>query len=56
MIYTGISLELTALSELRAKGAAEPRFLRLAEITERNNGLWSTEAERYLLENFSSKA
>ena len=56
LIYTGISLELTALSELRAKGAAEPRFLRLAEITERNNGLWSTEAERYLLENFSSKA
>jgi len=55
LIYTAISMELTALDALRAKGAADPRFLRLAEITERNNGLWSVEAERFLLENFSGK-
>jgi threonine dehydrogenase-like Zn-dependent dehydrogenase len=55
LIYTAISMELTALDALRAKGAADPRFLRLAEITERNNGLWSVEAERFLLENFSDK-
>ena len=50
LIYTQISLELTALSELAEKGKTNPLFAKLAEITGRHNGLWCAEAERYLLE------
>ena len=28
------------------------RFNKLFEITDKNNGIWSAEAEKYLLENF----
>lgn len=52
LIYTGIDMELTAVDEFAAKGKNNPHFARLAEITQRNNGLWSLEAERYLLEHF----
>jgi threonine dehydrogenase-like Zn-dependent dehydrogenase len=50
LIYTNINLELTALTEFAEKGKENPMFARLAEITEKNNGLWSYEAEKYLLE------
>ena len=50
LIYTHIDLELTALEEFEEKGRADPLFAALAEITSRHNGLWSTEAEQYLLE------
>lgn len=50
LIYTNINLELTALADFAAKGKENPMFARLAEITEKNNGLWSYEAEKYLLE------
>lgn len=51
LIYTNIDLELTALDNLREKGKTDPMFEALADIVERNNGLWSTEAEKYLLAN-----
>ncbi|HEX3044909.1 MAG TPA: zinc-binding dehydrogenase [Bacillota bacterium] len=51
LIYTNIELELTAISDFRAKGKTSPLFAQLAEIIEKNNGLWSPEAERYLLAN-----
>ena len=51
LIYNNISMELTALDELREKADQNPLFLRLAEIVEANNGLWCGEAEKYLLEN-----
>ena len=50
LIYTNINLELTALTDFVSKGKDDPMFARLAEITEKNNGLWSYEAEKYLLE------
>jgi len=51
LIYTHISLELTAISDFEKKGESNPLFRKLAEIVKRNNGLWCTEAEEYLLEN-----
>jgi len=49
LIYTQISLPLTALSELRANAAENPMFTGLADIVENHRGLWCAEAERYLL-------
>jgi len=51
LIYTNISLPLTAISEFQEKGESDPLFCELAKIVDRNNGLWSQEAEKYLLEN-----
>lgn len=50
LIYTGIEMELTAIDDFAKQ--TDPRFLKLAEITGRNNGLWCAEAEQYLLSNF----
>lgn len=51
LIYTNIDMELIALDELKEKGKSNPMFIKLAEIVDKNNGLWSAEAERYLLAN-----
>ena len=51
LMYTNIKLELTAIDEFEEKGKSDPLFAALAEITGRHNGLWSAEAEKYLLEN-----
>jgi len=51
LIYTHIELELTAIADFREKGRSVPLFAKLAEIVERHNGLWSVEAEEYLLAN-----
>jgi len=51
LIYNGISMPLTALSEFKEKGKKSRLFESLAEICEKNNGLWCNEAEKYLLEN-----
>lgn len=52
LIYTHIDMELTAISDFKKKGEDNPHFARLAEITEKNNGLWCAEAEKYLMENW----
>ncbi|VBB05193.1 Hypothetical protein LUCI_0400 [Lucifera butyrica] len=52
LIYTNIDMELTAIDEFAAKGRSNPHFAKLAEITQRNRGLWCAEAERYLLNNW----
>ena len=52
LIYTHIELPLTAIAEFKTLGETDLRFAALAEITERHNGLWSPEAEKYLLENW----
>lgn len=49
LIYTNISLELTAIADFEEKGKTDPMFAALAEIVSRNNGLWCLEAEEYLL-------
>ncbi|MFH0922061.1 MAG: zinc-binding dehydrogenase [Fibrobacterota bacterium] len=54
LIYTHIRMALTAIGEFREKGKDDPRFAELADITDQHNGLWSLEAERFLLENFKA--
>ena len=49
LIYTQIELPLTAIADFEKLGETDPLFAKLAEITARNNGLWSAEAEKYLL-------
>ena len=52
LIYTHINLPLTALDDLAALGKTDVRFATLAELVEKNGGLWCAEAERYLLAHF----
>lgn len=49
LIYTNISMELTAIADFAKKGETDPFFKTLAEIVGRHNGLWCEEAEKYLL-------
>ena len=51
LIYTNIKLELTAISDFSSKARENPLFAGLADICDKNDGLWSVEAEKYLLEN-----
>ncbi len=57
LIYTHLSMPLTALTDLRAKGEAEndARFTALADIVDAHQGLWCPEAEEYLIANFIDK-
>ena len=49
LIYTQIEMPLTAIADFEELGKTDPLFAKLAEITKENNGLWSAEAEKYLL-------
>ncbi len=51
LIYTQISMPLTAIDDLAELGKTDPMYAKLAEIVAANNGLWSAEAEKYLLAN-----
>ena len=51
LIYNDISMPLTAIEDFAEKGKTDPLFEALAEICDRHNGLWSVEAEQYLLAN-----
>ena len=51
LIYTHISMPLTAIDDFAKLGETDPMFKKLAEIVGANNGLWCYEAEKYLLEN-----
>jgi threonine dehydrogenase-like Zn-dependent dehydrogenase len=51
LIYTHKNIPLTAIADFAEKGKTEPFFAQLAEITAKNNMLWSKEAEDYLLRN-----
>ncbi len=51
LIYTHKNIPLTAISEFEEKGKSDPLFAKLHEICQRNNELWSVEAEEYLLDN-----
>lgn len=52
LIYTHITLPLTAISDFAELGKSDARFAILAKLVEEHNGLWCAEAEKYLLENF----
>lgn len=49
LIYTGISMPLTAIDDFAEKGKADPLFAKLAELCP--DRLWTKEAEDYLLAN-----
>ncbi len=51
LIYNQISLPLTAIEDFPKLGETDPLFKKLAELVKENNGLWSGEAEKYLLKN-----
>ncbi len=50
LIYTHINLDLIAIEDFERYGQTEPLFKTLASITRKHNGLWSVEAEEYLLQ------
>ncbi len=54
LIYTHLSMPLTALTDLRKAGETQQddRLIALADIVDAHKGLWSPEAEEYLLQNF----
>lgn len=54
LIYTHKNLPLTAIADFSEKGKTDPFFAKLAEITSKHDGLWSKEAEDYLLANAPS--
>ena len=49
LMYTNVSLPLTAIADFAEKGKSDPFFAEMAKHAARNNGLWSKEAEEYLL-------
>jgi len=51
LIYTNISMELTAIDDFRNKGESDPFFRELADIVDRTDGIWSKEAEDYVMKN-----
>ncbi len=52
LIYTHIRMPMTALADFARLGQEDPRFAVLDKLLQENNGLWSAEAEKYLLDNF----
>ena len=51
LIYTHISMPLTAISDFEELGKDNEFFAELNEIVKENNGLWCAQAEEYLLKN-----
>lgn len=51
LIYTHISLPLTAIADFKELGKTDPLFAELDKICAKHKGLWSGEAEKYLLKN-----
>ena len=54
LIYTNIDMELIAIDDFPEKGKSNPLIAELAKITTKTRGLWSVEAEKYLLANAKS--
>ena len=50
LIYTHISLPLTAISDFESLGKSDPMFAELARKVKGYNGLWNADAEKYLLQ------
>jgi len=53
LIYNFIEMPLTAIDDFKKLGETDERFKNLHELVVKHSGLWNTEAENYLLENFS---
>ena len=51
LVYTHIEMPLTPIADFAKLGETNPVFKQLAAICDKNQGLWSVEAEAYLLAN-----
>ncbi len=51
LVYTHVSMPMTAIADFAELGKTDKFFADLADICARNNGIWSDEAEKYLLAN-----
>ncbi|MDR1343686.1 MAG: zinc-binding dehydrogenase [Prevotellaceae bacterium] len=51
LIYTHVDMPLTPIADFAEKGKRNPVFATLAQLCDRSKGLWSVEAEEYLLAN-----
>ena len=51
LVYTHVSMPMTAIADFEELGKTDPFFKDLAEICKKHNGIWSDEAEKYLLAN-----
>ncbi len=51
LMYNHIDMPLTAITDFAEKGKSNHVYKQLAEICDRNKGLWNFEAEAYLLAN-----
>ena len=51
LVYTQISMPMTAIADFEELGKTDKFFKDLDDICKKNNGIWSVEAEKYLLEN-----
>lgn len=51
LVYTHISMPMTAISDFAKLGETDPFYKTLDEICQKNNGIWSAEAEAFLLKN-----
>ena len=51
LVYTHVKMPMTAISDFSEKGRSDPFFAELDRICTANKGLWSKEAEDYLLAN-----
>ena len=51
LVYTHVNMPMTAIADFAEKGRTDPLFAALDRICSANNGLWSKEAEDYLLAN-----
>ena len=52
--YNELDIPLIAISDLKELGKTNPLYKALAEIVDKNGGVWCVEAENYLLKNFKS--
>lgn len=50
LVYTHVKMPMTAIADFAEKGKVDPFYRKLDEICSRHSGLWSKEAEEYLLQ------
>lgn len=52
LIYNGVTMPLTAITDFARLGETDPLFHRLAELVAETHGVWNEAAEKYLLAYF----
>lgn len=52
LIYNGVTMPLTAITDFARLGKTDPLFHRLAELVAETHGVWNEAAEKYLLAHF----